>query len=146
MSKLFKIRAAKPDDILAIGNLCSQLGYDVGGESLQRRLDQITSDSAQVLRVATNKQGDVVGWVHALPVCYLEAEIFIEIGGLVVDSSCRRLGIGQALMAAVEDWAREGGFPTIRLRSNAKRAEAHEFYRRIGYEVVKQQVTFVKDL
>ena len=87
-----------------------------------------------------------MAWVHALPVCYLEADTFVEIGGLVVDSSCRRMGIGQTLMATVEVWARERGFSMIRLRSNSKRTGAHEFYRRIGYEVVKQQYMFVKEL
>jgi ribosomal protein S18 acetylase RimI-like enzyme len=146
MNKPFEIRAVEPDDIDAIGNLCCQLGYEVDQDGLQQRFDLIVFGPNQILRVAKNTDGVVVGWVHALPVCYLEADIFIEIGGLVVDSSCRRMGIGQALMTEVEDWARKHSFTMIRLRSNSKRAIAHEFYRSIGYELVKQQYTFVKQI
>jgi GNAT superfamily N-acetyltransferase len=146
MDSTYAIRAAKPEDISAIDNLCLQLGYEVDRDDLKLRFYQISNDPEQLLRVAADEGDAVVGWVHALPVCYLESETFIEIGGLVVDFACRRMGIGQALMASVEDWAREGGFSAIRLRSNSKRTTAHEFYRSIGYEVVKQQYSFVKEL
>ena len=146
MDGTYIIRAAKPDDIVAIDHLCHQLGYEVDRDGLQRRFHRIMHDPNQLMRVAVKANNVAVGWVHALPVCYLESEPFIEIGGLVVDFSCRRMGIGQALMTAAEDWSRDRGITTIRLRSNSKRTAAHEFYRSIGYEVVKQQFTFVKEL
>lgn len=146
MSKAFHIRAANPGDIDAIDRLCRQLGYEVERHGLQRRLEQIVDDPEQIVFVAQNMSAEAVGWVHALPVCYLEAEAFIEIGGLVVHNSSRRMGIGQALMEKVEAWTRESGYSTIRLRSNIIRTGAHEFYRSIGYAVVKEQYTFVKEL
>lgn len=146
MIEKLTIRAAELRDLQAIGDLCGQLGYEVDRDRMQRRFMQIMQDPAQILRVASDNCNGLAGWAHALPVCYLEAEAFIEIGGLVVNKSCRRMGIGQALMTSVEDWAREIGITTIRLRSNINRQGAHQFYRNIGYEIVKQQYTFVKKL
>lgn len=146
MTKQFNIQLAKSADAPAITALCDQLGYKTDAADVMQRMQMIMMDPKQLLRVAMDREGDVIGWVHALPVCYLEAEPFIEIGGLVVEASCRKMGAGRALMTAVEDWARDEGYRFIRLRSNILRKEAHRFYATIGYQNVKQQYTFVKEL
>jgi len=49
-------------------------------------------------------------------------------------------------MQAAEDWARGQGLRAVRLRSNVIREKAHIFYRSIGYQQVKAQYTFEKEL
>jgi N-acetylglutamate synthase-like GNAT family acetyltransferase len=146
MGETITIREARPEDLSAITELCAQLGYPADAAGVKRRFMMIIDNPSHFIRIASNEAGDVIGWVHALPVCYLESEEFIEIGGLVVDGSSRKQGAGRQLMLAVEVWARESGVATIRLRSNVTRREAHQFYQRIGYQIVKEQYTFVKEL
>jgi ribosomal protein S18 acetylase RimI-like enzyme len=58
----------------------------------------------------------------------------------------RRRGVGRRLVDGAEAWARERGLSSMRLRSRVTRVEAHAFYRRLGYEPVKQQLQFRKAL
>lgn len=76
---------------------------------------------------------NISGWVHVFGKCLIELE-YAEIGGLVVDSDYRRQGIGLKLMRTCEEWVKENGYREIRLRSGGQRNEAHEFYKKVGYE------------
>jgi GNAT superfamily N-acetyltransferase len=71
---------------------------------------------------------------------------FVVIAGLVVDRGRRQQGIGRLLMAEAERWAREQGCSIVRLWSSKGRADAHAFYRRLGYADVKTQHAFAKSL
>jgi len=62
----------------------------------------------------------------------------------VVDSGVRRQGVGRSLMTQAETWARARGYSEVRLRSGLYRAEAHEFYQSIGYELAKTSHMFRK--
>ena len=50
------------------------------------------------------------------------------------------------LMEEAEQWARDKGCRSVRLRSNVVRAEAHAFYERLGYSVFKTQKNYRKML
>ncbi len=63
----------------------------------------------------------------------LHQDEHVEITGLVVDAAARRCGVGQALVAAAEEWAVRHGLPTIVVRSNVARPESHPFHEGIGY-------------
>ena len=142
----FEIREGILDDAPLLVELCEQLGYQVSTTRLRERLPYLLNNPEHVVYVAGLGRADVAGWVHGYLVRLLESEVFVEIGGLVVDRDRRGVGVGRALMAAVEEWARKQRVMTVRLRSNVVRDGAHHFYRRIGYEVVKQQLTFQKSL
>ena len=90
--------------------------------------------------------GRAAGWLHAVVFEDVEAEPFVVIGGLVVDASCRRKGIGRMLMAQAEDWAREQGCSMVRLWSSATRTASHRFYEQMGYTNIKTQYSFAKSL
>ena len=47
---------------------------------------------------------------------------------------------------AAEAWALERGYTAVCLRSNQRRVDAHRFYKRLGYEIVKSQFTFSRSL
>jgi GNAT superfamily N-acetyltransferase len=140
------IRLAQVRDAGSIAALSHQLGYPVPEEEMERRLQQICGDPGHAVYVAEAPQGGIVGWVHIAMRRLLEADVHGEIGGLVVDETHRRCGVGRLLMERAERWARTKGCVAVRLRSNVLREGAHEFYERIGYRKVSTQAAFRKDL
>ena len=56
-----------------------------------------------------------------------------RVGGMWVDSSYRRRGLGRELLQGVENWAREQGFSTIRLWVPTHSAEACGLYSGFGF-------------
>ena len=61
---------------------------------------------------------------------------------LVVDKGARKHNIGRMLVEAVEQWCRDQGCGLIEVTSNDRRAEAHAFYRHMGYE--RSSIRFFK--
>ena len=76
----------------------------------------------------------------------LETGERVEIVGLVVDDAARRRGIGQLLVDAALDWAREIGIGEVIVRSNVARGESHPFYEGAGFERIKTQHVYLKRL
>lgn len=140
------IREARVADSDTLVALCRQLGYQTDAAGLEKRLITILDDPDQRIMVALDPDDKVVGWIHVFIARRLEVGIFVEIGGLVVDEKCRRMGTGKALMQAAEDWAKAHDIRVIRLRSNVIRTEAHQFYLDLGFSREKQQQVFTKML
>jgi GNAT superfamily N-acetyltransferase len=140
------IRLARPDDAERIAMLCQQLGYSVSGGEARRRLEHILFENRHVVYVAESPDGYVVGWVHVHARSLMVVDRHAEIGGLVVDEDYRGCGIGRRLMQHAEEWARGQGCRTVYLRSNVIRKNAHAFYKKVGYSVVKTSLTFCKAL
>jgi GNAT superfamily N-acetyltransferase len=139
------VRVARESDASDVASLTAQLGYQVTPDEVTSRLSRILRRSDQRFIVAEDQQR-IVGWVHALVVEYVEANPFAVIGGLVVDKSSRRRGIGRMLMEYAETWAKEQRCSIVRLWSSAGRTGAHQFYERQGYKNIKTQYSFVKPL
>ncbi len=99
-----------------------------------------------VVLVAVDARDVACGFAHAEPRHLLIADPFIELAALVVDETARGSGAGARLLGAVEAWAREHGFASVRVRSNVLRERAHGFYLREGYIEKKRQVVFLKRL
>lgn len=143
----YQVRTANFSDICNISDLCSQLGYQTTQEQILERLKVLLNLPDHAIFVITYQKNQIaIGWVHVLLVQYLETEKFAEIGGLVIDHQHRKSGLGKQLMNEAENWVRDQGVSTIRLRSNTIRSEAHKFYEKIGYQNQKSQFTFVKQL
>jgi GNAT superfamily N-acetyltransferase len=140
------IRAAVSADAAAIAHLSGQLGYPQDGGAALHALRAIRTEGSGAVLVAQGEDGAVVGWIHVFLAHRLESEAFAEIGGLVVDETVRNRGIGARLVGAAEAWAAAHSAPTIRVRSNVKREDAHRFYAAHGYDVAKTQAVFVKRL
>ena len=126
--------------------LAGQLGYPSTQTQVAQRLRRVEGDDRHAVFVAESHDGPVIGWVHVF-VCHLvESEPSAEIGGLVVDEQRRSAGVGRMLLEQAETWARMHGCASIRLRSNIIRKEAHAFYLKRGYSIVKTQHAFTKTL
>jgi GNAT superfamily N-acetyltransferase len=140
------IRSATPADAAAIARLSAQLGYPVAVSSLADRLHHLHVLSDQAVYVAIGPTGQVVGWIHGAEQLLVESGARCEILGLVVDEAARRAGIGRALVEQVEQWARHRGLRETSVRSAVSRTESHPFYQQLGYERVKSQHVYRKQL
>jgi GNAT superfamily N-acetyltransferase len=140
------VRAARAADAERIAVLSGQLGYPATSTEVRARLQRLEGDDEHAALVAVAPDGELVAWLHVHLVHLLELDTQAEISGLVVDDAWRRRGVGALLMRHAEQWAREQGCKTIRLRSNVIRERAHRFYDRLGYELQKTQKVFRKTL
>lgn len=142
----FIIRNAEKEDSDCLVFLCEQLGYLTSSQKLKLHLKKILKDDEHVVYVAQLSNGEIVGWIHAYIYKLFYADLMVEIGGIVVDKSSRKKGIGKELIRYVENWGKEKGCYAVSLRSNVIREDAHVFYQKLGYENVKKQFTFRKKL
>ncbi|MBN1260568.1 MAG: GNAT family N-acetyltransferase [Anaerolineae bacterium] len=139
------IRLACGDDIPRLAELCEQLGYPAVEEEVHRRFQRLVAEPTHAVYVA-EVSTQVVGWIHLYDYTTLMIEPLAMVGGLVVDAAYRGLGIGRRLMTHAEQWALDHGCTTVYLKSNAIRVAAHAFYKALGYQIVKTQFAFRKDL
>ena len=138
-------REMKRGDLDAVWPLLEQLGYEITREQLEARFEMIWAASDHLLLVA--EQGDrVAGFLHASVRPALEKPPEPVVQAMAVDKSARRAGIGGALMAAAESWARDGGFSSISLYSQVERSDAHAFYTRLGFRPVATSALLRKAL
>jgi GNAT superfamily N-acetyltransferase len=67
-----------------------------------------------------------------------------RITSLIVSKNVQGHGIGRMLVEAAEQWMRKAGCELVEVTSNDRRAEAHAFYRHMGYE--RTSIRFAKKL
>jgi GNAT superfamily N-acetyltransferase len=141
------IRPMTSADAPAAASFSEQLGYaSLLPALIADRLASFAFSQHHGCYVAERDE-HILGWVDVFSVHMLISPCFFaEIGGLVVDTAARRQGIGRALVAQAESWAAEHGYAEVRLRSGLHRAEAHEFYQSLGYDLAKTSHMFCKKL
>ena len=141
------IRAARAADSAAIARLTAELGYSAASDEMAARIDAILQRPGEhALLVAVDAKEHPIGWIHVERVDTLETPPMAGIAGLVVGEGSRSDGVGTALLAAGEGWARDQGIAVMQVRSRTTRARAHRFYEREGYEHVKTSAVFRKAL
>src|SRR5688572_27147794 len=128
------LRPPGPEDAEDLAELLSQLGYPCSPSEIPARLEKLT-EGPNVLMTVAEHQDIVVGIVtgHVLHAIH-RPEPVAMLTALVVLESARGLGIGRQLVGHVEQWARRHGARTISLTSALRRVDAHDFYRKLGYE------------
>ena len=146
MPPAITIRRLTLEDAAAAARLSEHLGYPADPGVMEARVAAVLEEPDHAVFGAESEDGSLLGWVH---ICFRRLLIdplsaFVE--GLVVADGARRRGVGRALMAAAEDWARLGGARAVRLRSGVPRTDAHAFYRALGYREGKAALGFEKDL
>jgi GNAT superfamily N-acetyltransferase len=140
----FAVRAADAADAGQIAVLAGVLGYPPDVALVGATLRELLRRDDHLVLVAESPGQGVCGWLHAHACHVLESGFRVEIAGLVVWDGMRRAGVGRALVAGAEAWARGTGAANVVVRSNAKRAESHVFYPSLGYEAYKTQVVYRK--
>jgi GNAT superfamily N-acetyltransferase len=128
------VRAAEERDAAAMAELATHLGYPNTEDEMRPRMARLSADPRYQALVA-ERDGRVVGfaglginasWVYDEPMVWLLA--------LVVAPDEQGRGTGAALVRAGEAWAREHGGHKLMLTTALRRAGAHRFYERLGYE------------
>lgn len=131
------------NDLEPLRGLMAVLGYPMGAAGLQENIGAVHGRGGEIFVAET--EGEVVGSVCVLLDARLAEGVYAEIVSLVVEEKARGRGIGQELVRKAEDWAlRRVG--KIRVRANAVRSAAHEFYLGRGYHHSKTQNIFTKNL
>lgn len=143
---MITIRSITESDYERVGAISAQLGYPATAAEVTERFANIRNRTDHFVRVASNAEGMVIGWVHAHFMDRLQVARYADVAALVVDQAARRQGAARALMQSVEDWARSHNLPRIRLRSGQQRTDAHAFYESVGYRHVTTPKAFEKTL
>jgi GNAT superfamily N-acetyltransferase len=138
VSAIIAIRQGHAGDIPALVSLLAQLfaieaDFAIDPEVQARGLELLRSRADAVILVA-EAQGRVVG------MCTVQLTASTARGGLsagiedvVVDQTVRGRGIGRALLAAAEAWARRRGAVRIALLADETNLLALDFYDRLGF-------------
>jgi len=154
VSESWQIRGARQEDAAEIARLAGLLGYPSEARAMRERLEELLARPDQRIAVAAaasarepRADGAALGgWVHVTRHIALESGQFAEILGLIVDPAARRAGVGRALVAEAERWARVHRLARLVVRSNVLRKESHSFYPALGLPRNKSQHVYAKSL
>lgn len=127
------IRSAEVGDCKALARLIGELGYQSVERDVAVRLAAMRASGFLVL--VAELEGEVVGCLSTsvMQVLHRPAPVG-RISMMVVDERLRGRGIGAVLVRAAERALGERGCYMVEVTSNLRRADAHRFYERLGYE------------
>jgi GNAT superfamily N-acetyltransferase len=137
------VRPLEPNDASAVSDLIRELGYARSPQSVLEWIADLGAAGRQAAFVACF-DNQVVGWIEVSVERRLQSAPFALIGGLVVKEGFRGRGIGRRLCQHAEAWGWDRCVEKVRVTSRSTRADAHRFYERDGYEVVKTSLVFEK--
>jgi ribosomal protein S18 acetylase RimI-like enzyme len=138
----FVVRPVREDELDAVGEVTVRAykadGYFAGNDNYRPELaDATTRFQESELVVAVDSDGTVLGTVTIAFPGTKYAEISrdgeLEFRMLAVDPAARRRGVGEALIRAVIERAREAGLPRVVMCSQSGMTGVHRIYERIGF-------------
>jgi len=131
---MIEIRACTLQDAVAVGALLRELGYPVSAVQAAGRIREFGGTGADPILLA-EADGRIVGLLAAHLCKMLQyARPVMRVTALVVAGNVRRGGVGKLLMERAEQIAVAAGCELVELTSAMDRADAHAFYRALGYE------------
>lgn len=142
----FRVRPVTAADAAALGPLLAQLGYALDEGEIRQRIGRIAAAGGHYLVAAEGAEGSLIALLHVYGRAALEKPPEAVVQALVVRDGLRGGGVGRAMMALAERWAREAGYRYVSLGSQVSRADAHAFYERLGYERYATSHQFRKPL
>ena len=133
------IRAATPADAPALAPLLDELGYPVDAPTLLGRMTRMLAQNDQIVLVAEragSRRAGPLGLLalHVFPVLAYSEDLAMIVA-LVVTAAARGSGVGSALITRAEDVARSRGARRLMVTTHVRRADAHAFYERLGFEL-----------
>jgi N-acetylglutamate synthase-like GNAT family acetyltransferase len=91
------VREASIGDADGISQVSSCLGYTQSStEESKKRLEEVLASDTDIVWIYQDGT-KIKGWIHLFVALRLASEKFAEIGGLVVDQSHQRSGIGRKI-------------------------------------------------
>jgi GNAT superfamily N-acetyltransferase len=139
-----KVRELCAGDANKLSKLITQLGYETSDLEVAERIANLSLRDDHWLFGLDD--GGLVASIHFYIQYSLERGPEIVVQSLIVDMTHRRKGYGQQLLTLAERYAKEQGLAAISLRSNTLRADAHSFYRTLGYEAIGASTLFKKSI
>jgi aminoglycoside 6'-N-acetyltransferase I len=120
---------------------------DEDADELASDVEELLADPTQVAFVAEREDGRLCGFAEASVRRYANSNdespcAFLE--GWWVDADVRRSGVGRALVAAVEDWARGRGFTELGSDALIDNTVSHHAHRALGFEERERVIYFRK--
>ena len=142
-----RVRRAEAGDRAEHARMRAALWPDEDPAELADDLDDLLADPTQVAFVAERDDGRLCGFAEASVRRYANSNdespcAFLE--GWWVDADVRRAGVGRALLAAVEDWARGQGFTELGSDALLDNTLGHQVHRALGFEERERVVYFRK--
>ena len=127
------LRSAQASDAEAIATLFTDEGYPAGPSDILVRLERFTLPEGRV--VVAEHDGALLGFIaiHSLP-RFEHDDRIVRILALVVDAGARERGVGRALMAEAERFARDMGAAFVELPAGHHRPESRHLYESLGYD------------
>jgi aminoglycoside 6'-N-acetyltransferase I len=145
------VRRATPDDVPEHARMRAALWPDEDHDELASELPSMLADPNQVAFVAERDDAGrrLCGFAEAAIRPYANSNdeapcAFLE--GWWVDEDVRRTGVGRALVAAVEDWARAQGFTELGSDALLDNSTSHAAHRALGFEERERVIYFRKFL
>jgi GNAT superfamily N-acetyltransferase len=134
------LRRAERTDVPALVGLYAEDELGTGGdggalEPYLRAFDAIDADPAHLLVVAESS-GAVVGTLQLslLPALVRRGALRAQLEAVHVRSDHRGSGLGSAMVRWAVEQSRQRGCAMVQLTSQKRRADAHRFYLRLGFE------------
>jgi RimJ/RimL family protein N-acetyltransferase len=138
-----RIRAAEPGDAAALVALATAVGSEPQGWLLadshwrsvadERRYVRAVRKHPDAALLVAEEQANVVGRLSIVRDAHPASPHVADLG-LMVAASHRRRGIGRALLAAAEEWARGAGVSKLELHVFPHNEAAIALYEDFGYE------------
>ncbi len=131
---LVLIRPVDTDDVTALVRLFAEWGHPLSGADVLAVVAEWSSTARSVVLVA-EIGGEIAGMaaVSAGP-RFAAPGRQAHLAGLAVTADHRRRGVGTSLLKAAEGYGYAWNCDRLELTSSRSRQEAHDFYRRHGYE------------
>jgi GNAT superfamily N-acetyltransferase len=127
------VRSVRLDDAEQLAPLFEQLGYPQTTEALRERLASVLSDPRAEVLVADDGEALVGAATYFLVPVAHDDRPWCRLTALIVDEAHRGRGIGQMLVKAAENAARDVPCSRIEATSALHRAGAHRLYERLSY-------------
>jgi GNAT superfamily N-acetyltransferase len=143
------IRFASPDDAAAIASLLGELGYPTEADRVRARMTRLLTggnNGRDAVFVATGSStAEAIGVLalHRFAALHDDADVAL-IMALVISERARGRGVGRQLVDAASQTARQWGCSRMLVTTHVRRADAHAFYERIGFELTGRR--YVKTL
>ncbi|MFL6765550.1 MAG: GNAT family N-acetyltransferase [Sphingomicrobium sp.] len=138
-----KLREAKPSDAPRLVDLIHELGHEISEKAVRKNLSKLKKSGELPLVATLDREAVGLIGVHKSVMIHREAPVG-RISPLVVAEKAQGFGLGRMLVEAAEALLKEAGCQIVEVTSNDRRAEAHAFYRHMGYE--RTSIRFMKKL
>jgi aminoglycoside 6'-N-acetyltransferase I len=118
-------------------------------EEIERGMRDTRASPSMAVFIAERDGGSPCGFVEVGTRAYAEGCVTSPVGYVeawYVDPDMRQQGVGRALLAAAEDWARSRGYAEMGSDALIDNVVSHRAHVRSGYAEVERLVVFRKAL